>query len=59
MLPEMTRLDLSERGPGALARGATARRWAVDAAIAAVVTAAQVGALASWHRGRSAAGPLA
>ena len=55
----MTRLDVSERGPGALAPGATARRWAVDAAIAAVVTAAQVGALASWHHGRSAAGPLA
>jgi signal transduction histidine kinase len=55
----MTRPDLSERGPGALARGATARRWAVDAAIAAVVTAAQVsGALASWHHGRSVTGPL-
>ena len=48
--PEMTRPDLSEREPGALARSATARRWAVDAAIAAVVTAAQVGgALATWH----------
>ena len=55
----MTRPDLSERAPAALARGATARRWAVDAAIAAVVTAAQVGALASWHHGRSTAGPLA
>jgi len=59
LLPEMIRLDLSERGPSALARSATVRRWAADAAIAAVVTAAQVGALASWHHGRSAAGPLA
>jgi signal transduction histidine kinase len=55
----MTRLDLSERGPGALTRSATARRWAVDAAIAVAVTAAQVGALGSWHHGRSAAAPLA
>jgi signal transduction histidine kinase len=52
----MTRPDLSERGPGALARSATARRWAVDAAIAAVVTAAQVGgALATWHHDGGAA----
>ena len=61
----MTRPDLSEREPGALARNATARRWAVDAAIAAVVTAAQVGgALTTWHHdGGTAhdggAGPLA
>jgi signal transduction histidine kinase len=52
----MTRPDLSQRGPGALARSATARRWAVDAAIAAVVTAAQVGgALATWHHDGGAA----
>lgn len=59
----MIRPGSSEREPDALARGAAARRWAVDAAIAAVVTAAQVGgtlAGGSWHQGRGAApGPLA
>ena len=54
----MTRPDLSGRGPrarGAFLRTAAARRWAVDAAIAAVVTAAQVGAAyagSSWHSGQ-------
>lgn len=54
----MTRPDLPGRGPrarGAFLRTAAARRWAVDAAIAAVVTAVQVGAAAagsSWHSGQ-------
>jgi signal transduction histidine kinase len=55
----MTTPALPRREPGSLARSAAVRRWAVDAAIAAAVTAAQVGgtvAGGSWHQqGRGAA----
>src|SRR5580704_17384372 len=45
--------------PGLPARGAAARRWAIDAAIAAAVIAIEVGgtvASAQWHRGHVTAG---
>src|ERR1700677_3360822 len=64
-LAVMSRLQESGRGPdgtGAWPRTSTARRWAVDAAIAAAVTAVQVGATygsSSWHRGQGHAGVLA
>ncbi|MGH3150168.1 MAG: hypothetical protein ACRDOB_05480, partial [Streptosporangiaceae bacterium] len=57
----ITEPDLPERGPhwpGAWPRTATARRWAVDAAIALAVTAAQVGGVYAWHRHGDAAGPV-
>jgi signal transduction histidine kinase len=61
----MTRADQSgpgPHGPGAVRRAAAARRWAVDAAIAATVIAAEAGATyarSSWHAGQSRAGTLA
>jgi signal transduction histidine kinase len=61
----MSRLQESGRGrdgTGAWPRTGAARRWAVDAAIAAAVTAIQVGATygnSSWHRGQGHAGALA
>jgi len=45
--------------PGLLPRGAAARRWATDAAIAAAVIAIEVGgtlASAHWHHGQATAG---
>jgi len=61
----MTEPHLPQRGPhglGVFPRAAAARRWAVDAAIAAGVAAAQVGAAhagSSWHPGTGPVGPLA
>jgi signal transduction histidine kinase len=58
----MTEPDLPvnlPRRPGLRPRGAAARRWAVDAAIAGVVIAIQVGgtfASAGWHPGHATAG---
>jgi len=49
-------------GGGGHPRAAAARRWALDAAIAAAVTAAQVGASyasAPWHSGGGSITPLA
>ena len=49
-------------GPGPGPRAIAARRWAVDVAIAAAVTAAQVGgsyAAGSWHPGHDSATALA
>jgi signal transduction histidine kinase len=57
----MTRINLTGRGPhrpGAFLRSAAARRWAVDAAIAAAVTAAQLGAASSWHSRQAPMGML-
>jgi signal transduction histidine kinase len=58
----MTEPDLPvhrPHGPGPRLRGAAARRWATDAAIAAVVIAISVGATyasAGWHHGPPTAG---
>ena len=63
--PVMTRAHQSEHGSqdrGTVPRGGTGRRWAVDAAIAAAVIAAQVGATyasASWGHDQTRAGTLA
>ena len=48
--------------PGLIPRGAAARRWATDIAIAVAVTAITVGgtlASAHWHQGRTTAGSSA
>jgi hypothetical protein len=58
----MTEPDLSAdvaRQPGLLPRGAAARRWATDTAIAVAVIAIEVGgtlASAHWHHGQATAG---
>jgi signal transduction histidine kinase len=58
----MTEPDLSAdvaHQPGLLPRGAAARRWAADAAIAVAVIAIEVGgtlASAHWHHGHATAG---
>jgi signal transduction histidine kinase len=58
----MTEPDLPvslQHGAALRLRGAAARRWAADAAIAVVVIAIQVGgtyASAGWHHGQAAAG---